>query len=251
MNVVTIMNYDFSRRENVVMCLMWAHSVAKNCSSNKNIIVLSDSPLPSAMTDFMSQYGIRNEVCGEYKDSSIHHNYRFKLYNLSHLDFPFIFLDADMFVMGSLEYLWDRRNEKPWIGIDHQLNIPGHTGRKPFLNSGLQIVGDNSFYKFKDIIKVGIERDFKFEVHGRDQAILWTYFKTIGYDYTHEDIGPEWNACAGYVKLFQDDRCKWSGVSTLEQMNVYINHYWDCFKPYYISCPAYQWYDKNCPVIKV
>lgn len=249
MNVVTIMNYDFQRRENAVMCLMWAHSVAKYCPKERNIIVLSANPLPSWMLDFMRQYGVHNEVCGEYGDSSIHHNYRFKLYNLSHLDFPFIFLDADMFVMCPLQYLWDRRNDKPWIGIDHQLNIPGHTGRKKFLNSGLQVVGDNSFYKFNEILEAGKERNFTYEVNGRDQAILWTYFKKIGYDYTHKEIGPEWNACAGYVKLTQNEMCVWSGLSTLDSIKVYINHYWDQFKPYEIGCPAYQWYERNCPAI--
>ena len=247
MNVVTIMNYDFKRREDVVMCLMWAHSVSKACPRDRNIIVLSDKPLPAFLLDFMTQYGVRNEVCGVYGDGSLHHNYRFKLYNLSHLDFPFIFLDADMFVMGSLQYLWDKRNDKPWIGIDHQLGIPGHTGKRRFLNSGLQIVGDNSFYDFNAIIRCAKDNNFQYAVPGKDQAALWTYFQSIGYDYTHEAVGPEWNACAGYVELEEDDLSYWHGRYTLEDYPVYINHYWDQFKPHLIGCPAYAWYDKNVP----
>src|SRR5262245_28973908 len=50
-----------------------------------------------------------------------HFNLRFKLPNLARLDYPFLFLDADMVVLGDLKYLWQRRTAKPWIAIDHQV----------------------------------------------------------------------------------------------------------------------------------
>src|SRR5438067_2107120 len=63
-----------------------------------------------------------------------HFNLRFKLSNLASLTFPFLYLDADMYVLDDLNYLWRRRLDKPWIAVNHQ-RIPcdPRTQRSPFL----------------------------------------------------------------------------------------------------------------------
>src|SRR6185312_2477590 len=82
-----------------------------------------------------------------------HFNLRFKLANLASLDHPFLYLDADTFVTGDLRRLWARRHDKPWVGIDHQ-RVPSdaRTHRPPFLNSGVQLVGDPAFYDLGAIL---------------------------------------------------------------------------------------------------
>ena len=251
MNIVTIMKYDFKQRHDIVMCLMWAHSTYKASCGNARITILVEKPLPESMVNILNKYNAEVEVCPTYEEiPGLHHNYRFKLYNLTHLDYPFIFMDCDILVMGNLQYLWDRRDDKPWIGIDHQLNIPGHTKDKLFLNSGVQIVGDPLFYNFERIMDSAKEQNFKYEVPGKDQAAIYTHFKKIGYDYTHPEIGPEWNACAGFCRLKMDDLCYWSGtcIGLGEEYPVYINHYWHNYKPWLTGCPAFEWYSENCSI---
>jgi hypothetical protein len=151
-----------------------------------------------------------------------------------------------MIVLQDLTFLWERRNDKPFIGVDHQI-IPGHSQRvgKPFLNSGVQIVGDPEWYQYDKIEARYRELDGHLSVPGHDQASIYEYCKSIDYDYTHPDIGLGWNACAGYTKLFRLDD-EWTGICkglkdphAPAEYQVYINHYWDEFKPWRLKCPIY------------
>ena len=251
MNLITIMNYDFADVRRLVMCRSWMDSVQR-CDPGAAITVLVTRPLPPALQSHFDHYGNVQVVVGEY-DPSVRiphgpfaiHNVFFKLYQLSRLREPFLFLDADIVVLDSLVPLWECRREKPWIGVDHQLNIPGHTGRERFLNSGVQLVGDPDFYDYGRILDCAREHNFRFLVPGTDQACLWTYFRSIGYDYTHPSVGSEWNACAGYVALSRDAGGRWKGyVRELQPVHgVRVNHYWGPFKPWKIGCPIH---DEAC-----
>ena len=185
-----------------------------------------------------------------------HFNLRFKLANLATLDFPFLYLDIDMVVLSDLQHVWSRRHDQPWVGIDHQV-VPGdsRTQRTPFLNSGLQLVGDPSFYDLDAILAVqnaavplARHTELKplemFPCSGMDQAILFRYFRTIGYDYTHPEIGGGWNCCAGVTELRREGG-HWKGHSVAQNPNfeVHINHHWDQFKPWKIDCPIYRSYE--------
>ncbi len=189
-----------------------------------------------------------------------HFNLRFKLPNLASLTFPFLYLDADMFVLSDLNYLWRRRNDKPWIAIDHQLiPIDPRTHRSPFLNSGLQLVGDPDWYDLDAILAAQnavvplskfreVRKTQMFSGPGHDQAVLHRHCTTIGYDYTHPEIGPGWNSCAGITDVRRDGN-EWKALTrTLEQNHdVHIIHYWDQFKPWVIDCPifsSYAWVDQ-------
>jgi lipopolysaccharide biosynthesis glycosyltransferase len=184
-----------------------------------------------------------------------HFNLRFKLPNLASLTFPFLYLDADMYVLSDLDYLWERRHAKPWIAVNHQW-IPSHprTHRPPFLNSGLQLVSDPNFYNLDDILAAQnavvplsnhekVHKDVMFSSPGHDQAVLQRYFTTIGYDYTHPEIGPGWNSCAGITDLRRDDGTWKAHTRTLaENHDVHIIHYWKDYKPWVIDCPMYRSY---------
>ena len=56
-----------------------------------------------------------------------------------------------MVVLDDLRYVWARRGDKPWVGIDHQW-VPSdpRTHRSPFLNSGFQLVSDPAFYDLQE-----------------------------------------------------------------------------------------------------
>jgi hypothetical protein len=248
MNIVTVMNYEFTDIRPLLMCKMWMDSVQR-CDSQAAITVLVVRPLPEGLRRYFAQFGNVQVVRGSYdpaarvlRNPHAMHNIFFKLYQLCSLREPFIYLDADIVVLESLAYLWERRQAKPWIGIDHPKNIPGNTGEIPFLNSGVQVVGDPDFYDYDRILACAREHDFKFAIPGSDQGSLWTYFRSIGYDYTHPEIGSAWNACAGFVDLTRDEGGRWRGrVRGLEPIyDVYVNHYWRAFKPWRIGCPLYE-----------
>jgi hypothetical protein len=190
---------------------------------------------------------------------------RFKLPQLARLSYPFLYLDADIVVLSDLRYLWERRKAKPWIGIDHQV-IPfvRRTHRPPFLNSGLQLVSDPDFYDLEAILDAQnavvplcqhgeVPKSEMFPCPGHDQAVLFRYFRTIGYDYTHPEIGADWNSCAGATDV-RGEAGVWKAHthSLAENYDVHIVHYWDRFKPWAIGCPifqSYQWVDEALRIL--
>jgi len=174
-------------------------------------------------------------------------NIKHKLFYLSHLDFEFIYLDYDMYINTDLCYLWDRRKDQPFISTWHQPNIIGHTENKhQFMNSGLQIVSDNSFYNYSKIINLGYKMNFRFDVPGTDQALLHHYFEEIQYNYCHKDIGYEWNSCAGYGSVVKtQEGYDITYRNGLDNYSVKINHYWNEFKPWKINCPIFKQYEHD------
>lgn len=247
MHLVTVMNYDFVDRRPLLMCKVWMDCVQR-FHPEAAVTVLVARPLPSGLQRYFHDFGNVRVVQGSYdpqarvlRNPKAMHNIFFKLFQLCSLREPFLYLDADIAVLDSLAHLWDRRHDKPWIGIDHQPNIPGHTGDQSFLNSGVQLVGAPEFYDYRQILACAQAHDFQFAVPGTDQGALWAYFRSIDYDYTHPEIGSAWNACAGYVDLTRDPAGRWHGhVRGLEPSHaVFVNHYWHSFKPWLIGCPLY------------
>lgn len=246
MNIVTVMNYADSDHRSLLMCRIWMEAVQR-CAPGASITVLCAQPLPARLQEaFAHSVNVRVVIACYDPDVRLPraplamHNIFFKLYQLSCIREPFLYLDADTVVLDSLEPLWQYRHDKPWIGIDHQPNIPGHTGLTPFLNSGVQLVGDPCFYNYQRILACAREHRFRFQVPGTDQACLWTYFQSTGYDYTHPAVGPEWNACAGTVAVSRDADGRWRGRIEGVEADVRISHYWGAFKPWRIGCPIYQ-----------
>lgn len=250
--VVSIMNYPPDPRYRR-MCYIFLDSVIAH--GGESVTLLYEDHEPIVAPEHRRAADIEVRKSRSFDVGHPHFNLRFKLANLAALDFPFLFLDADMAVLADLRYLWDRRGVKPWIGIDHQV-VPSdpRTHRPPFLNSGLQLVSDPTFYDLKAILAaqnavVPLSRHA--EIHkremlacpGNDQAVLFRYFRTIGYDYTHPEIGPGWNSCAGVTEV-HEGKGGWAartrGLATDHE--VYIIHYWSQFKPWDIGCPIYRSY---------
>jgi len=115
-------------------------------------------------------------------------NLRFKLPNLAALNYPFLYVDADTFVLDSLLPLWERRHDKPWIGsITSGCRTTRGRTADPFLNSGVQLVGDPDFYDLAAILAAQnavvplalhatVPKREMFATPGQDQAVLFRYF---------------------------------------------------------------------------
>lgn len=247
MHIVTVMNYTFDDERLLVMCMMWMDSVQR-LNPGARVTVLSARPLPGRLAAHFRGFGnvaveVRpyDRAAKVLRSPHAMHNIFFKLHHLCGMGEPFIYLDADAIALSSLEFLWQRRHDKPWIGIDHQRRIPGHTGDEPFLNSGVQVVGDPAFCDYSELIGTARECGFRWSVPGTDQALLNAHFRRIGYDYTHPQISAEWNACAGFVELRQDAHGAWTGAvrGLAPSHAVRVNHYWGPFKPWQIGCPMF------------
>jgi hypothetical protein len=80
---------------------------------------------------------------------------------------------------------------------------------------------------------------------GTDQAVLYRYFRSIGYDYTHPEIGPEWNSCAGVTEVRREGE-RWTARTRglARDHDVKLIHYWSQFKPWAIDCPIYEAYGR-------
>lgn len=251
LHVVSIMSYP--RDPHLArMCRLFLESVVRSGRAARVTLLYEDEP-PLVPAELRTAADIEAVPCRSHDVGHPHFNLRFKLANLAALRFPFLYLDADMLVLDDLAPLWARRHDQPWIGVDHQW-VPSdpRTHRELFLNSGLQLVGDPEFYDLGAILAaqnavVPLSRHAEvpkremFATPGQDQAVLFRYFRSIGYDYTHPAIGPEWNSCAGVTELWRDgDRWRGHTRGLTANYPVHVVHYWSQFKPWAIRCPVYE-----------
>lgn len=207
-DLLTIFNYPNDEKYNL-MLHTWLRMASIN-SEGFNIKILSSNEPNDYIKKLKETYNFEWVICdhynGEYFDENESifrkHNITFKLWNIYKNENPFVFVDVDAFILKDINEIWKYKDDKPFIGINHQL-IPNHTENEPmfFLNSGVLIVSDPSFINYEEIIKNRGELLCK----GTDQAILFSHFKKINYDYTHHKIRYEWNSCAGYCEIYKND----------------------------------------------
>lgn len=238
MKLITICNYPDEDRYNI-LAAWWLERALHH--SNLNIEIWYESnmnnPYLKNMDSKRVQLVEKNHINikGILDNHKIEekglHNIGFKLFNLCMENEPFIFLDIDAIIFSDIKPLLDAAADKPVIMIDHQ-SIIGHTAHLPrpyghnFLNSGVQIVSDPSFLNYEKIIELQ-NKSKRYIVPGYDQALLFNYFVSIMYDYTHPLIGYTWNNSAG-------------ANTPLNMVN--INHYWMEHKPWTIGCPMWNEY---------
>jgi len=256
MKLITIFN--FPKEENYInLCAWWLHQ-ARKYAVDLNIEIwhnqTEDYPIrwpesngkeksvthiPKNTFD-LKDYNDRIEW-----DSKALHNIGFKLYNLCRETEPFIFVDADAIIFEDLSHLVECSKDQPVIMVNHE-KVEGHTAQIPFsfLNSGVQVVSDPSLLDFEKILSVFEEHGSNYIIPGTDQALLYQYFKHIGYDYTHPKVGHEWNHCAGLQSknYLLNPYNKVSRPTMPESvfLPVCINHYWYDFKPWQIDCPFFK-----------
>ena len=245
MKIVTIFNYPDEQHFNI-MCCTWIRQVKRYCHDSE-IMILSSNNLPSTITTFMEKYTGIEVVIGDHNSTisfeghpdcvKATHNVLFKLWNLCKIYEPFIFIDADAFILKDYDDLLSASKDKPLIGVNHQ-NIPGETDMlpEPVMNSGVMLVSDPRILDWDDIISI-LMRDRGFRYPGTDQSLLNSYLKESNYDYTHESVGFEWNSWAKYTVFDEQMNARCVGLD--REHDVFINHYWNFAKPWNLDCPIY------------
>lgn len=250
-DIITVFNYKWYDKHYILL-RMWLHQVSQYNDANLNIKILSEQGEPKNVSRLHRLYNFEWIVLPPRKllGSKLldHHNIRFKMWNLSRWSNPFVMLDVDAIPFSPLSKLVEASKDKPWIAINHQ-DIPKHTqNREPFLNGGVQIVSDPGAFTYEQFTS-----DYgTLLCPGAEQALIFTHFRKIGYDYSHPAISYQWNACAGYTRVSKmndtwvcvsSEQCitnpDYKSSSIPDGQLVSINHYWDEFKPWKIDCPMY------------
>ncbi|VTT97641.1 ---NA--- : : Glyco_transf_8 [Gemmataceae bacterium] len=257
LKVVTIMNYPPEPRLRR-MCRIFLDSVIARGAAS--VTILYEDHEPEVAPEHRRAADVEVVRCRSRDVGHPHFNLRFKLPNLAALDYPFIYLDADTVVLDDLSFLWERRHAKPWVGIDHQwIPADARTHRDPFLNSGVQLVSDPAFYDLNAILAAQnavaplaraaeFTKEQMFACPGADQAVLFRYFRSIGYDYRHPEVGPEWNSCAGVTDVWRaGDRWRARTRGLAADHDVSLVHYWSAFKPWAVNCPIFASYGDLTP----
>lgn len=248
MIVVTVMNYPDRFNENV-MCIAWINQVRKHFGEKIDICILTENNLPKPVKNEADKNNVNVLIKGRtnYVDFSGHpdakkagHNVSFKLYNLCQIDSPFIFIDADAFILRDAERLFSASKDQGFIAVNHQV-IPGQTDHlvEPVLNSGVMVVSDPGLFVWEDFMKI-LLRDRRFVHPGTDQSLINSRFKESDYDYTHPDVGYEWNSWARYTVWDSENGPTCKGLPV--EHAVSINHYWNDAKPWNIDCPIFKNY---------
>lgn len=252
MNLITIFNYPKNDKKYTLMCLTWLE-LAKKYAKDFNVKIFTQNGVNNELKNKIEEFGfelLKKETKSVRNDSNpkFRHNVGFKLYNLCLEKEPFIFIDADAFILKDLNHLKESSKGKPFVVVNHE-KVPQHTAHLnyDFMNSGVQVCNETEILDFEKII------DNKITVPGTDQALLHIYFKNMGYDYTHKNVGFEWNSYARYVKLNKNENGDWVGISKgLDYEHpVYINHYWYDAKPWQINCKLFKEYEEKYKSVSV
>lgn len=247
MNIVTIMNYDWKNDLDIDICIAWIKKALQNLSKFDSIYIVSKKVLPN----FLIQNRIKNIIWPEFEISdSLHfgssagncisnHNFLYKLYVTTNINFPFLFIDSDAFIIDSLDDLkkiFENTKDSVFF-INHENNIPKQTDIFPnFINSGVFIMNDpeHFVYNWGDILKFAKKINYtpRFDnkqinniIPGTDQAIIKSYLDYIGYDYYHKDFNIQYNSSACMVEWIKENE-KYTAYHKNDKKKCKIVHYW-------------------------
>jgi len=253
MEILTIYNYVEESDNYKNLLYLWLKQIKKYNDLNLKVKVFSYFDEP----DFSNE--IRDELEMEYiwekrdilnTSSDVFfntHDIRFKMFNLTNYKTPYVYIEVDAFLFENISVVIKYSSHKPWIGINHQ-KIPDYTEKlTSFLNTSVQVVSDHTFINMVDIIR-NVQT---LECSGFDQAMLFSFFDVIKYDYTHSVINHTWNFCAGYTKydeknevFYTNNKCVLDHKKVAKEIvigeKVNIIHYWDEFKPWDIKCKFFE-----------
>ncbi len=242
LKLVTLMDFPDDEKYNL-LCMVWL-KYARNNAPYAPIVIFTSKGLNKAIEKYCERFEnieVRHALIKPIKHFD-HYNLAVKLYNLANLDFPFLFFDADAILLSDPSYLWERRHYKPWIGVDDQTSELRLCAPFSHLNSGMQLVSDPAFYNYDLIIKRFEAGGLNFICNGEDQALLFDYFRVLGFDYRHPEINAGWNCCSRYCRLYKDEKGLWRGTTRNfpQKYDVHIVHYWNgSCRPWNLKCPLY------------
>ena len=271
MNIVTIMNYNWNNINNINLCSIWINQAKLWLSKFDTVYIYSKERLHESLIRLINNSdtcSFKNVIVESfYPKTPIHfgilnlksfsnHNFVFKLYNTCNINFPYLFLDSDAFIIDSLEKLkkvFNQTQDRVFF-IDHETNIPNETEWfEPFINSGVFLMNDpeHLVYNWEQIYRFSEKTNFtcsfnnlpNITIPGSDQSMIKGYFEYIGYDYHHKNFGIEYNTSGSMIgNWFVNESGK--NQTTLKNDNkkiCKIVHYWGKNKP---------WNELNCPLIQ-
>ena len=255
MNIITVFNYPDNTRYNEMFKVWLTRALLCKLRSKciKDIVILTKK-LNNSLEDYVKALNykyVRIKICQEYKlinppEPRWHHNVGFKFYNLCNEKEPYIYIDADAFFLTTSLDKWIEVycKKQPVIGVNHQ-TIPRHTDKFPFkfINTGFLIVSKPDFLNFEKILNTPRQHICP----GTDQMLIYNYFKTINYNYTHPVIDYGWNSCAGYKKCLDSGVTISHGIP--EEHEIHVIHYWDEFKPWLRKCEIYNSFIRDINIL--
>jgi len=269
MMIVTIM--DYPQGEFDWMLKVWMLQVQQNCSGAKVVVILGERGLSPEVDTYFSKWNnveirqgsiatsadiepLRRENEAETLKFQQSYLMRFKLWNLCHIGAPYIFLDADAFVLSDLSALWTLASGRRFLGTSHDW----YGGPTLDMNSGVMVVNDPSVLDWGEVIRARpLVLNPEFYPYGyirddipfirpmfNDQTQIQYHLYTKNIEWKHPQAYG-WNASPKVVRLFLDNG-KWKGffatpdphahAKPLESIPdnsrpVHVVHYWGTSKP--------------------
>lgn len=262
MNVVTVMNYDWKNFNALCMCYTWIQQAKEWLTVQDTCLVFSEKPLPALLCAAMQQSetcrfktctrpGFHDNVffSANYNNEKFNSkNVTYKLYTVCQLDFPFVFIDADAFILNKLDELKPLlATEKPCFFVDHEASV-FREFKLPenFINSGVFIAGQNArqLLDWHKLYAFGKQKRFVFRfkgyplsiIPGSDQSLLTAYCLATGYEYRHELLTNKYNCGNKFVDTWTKINNCWQASTS--EIPAHILHYWDA-KPWNAGCPIF------------
>lgn len=110
----------------------------------------------------------------------------------------YIYIDADAFILDSLDQWWNHIDDKPYIGIPERRMANGTL----LLNAGVYSYSSrNGFVTLNKLLEQYKRDNQKIRFQAGQQGLLNAYFQYIHYDFTHETIGHEYNTIARFSNV--------------------------------------------------
>jgi len=212
MHIITIMNYK--ERSALIMCKAWIY-FAKRFNPKATISIFYHDDI-SQIRQFASYYLNISFVkirfpkgLSALSRGHTHHpaqDLRLALWKQLELlqITKFIYIDADAFILGSLNNWWNIIDLKPYIAIP-ECRMPSGRLR---LNAGVHSYCDQSGFITYDKLINQYKRDGnRILVEAGEQGLIYSYFRRINYTYTHPTIDYAYNSIAKYCRVVRaDDR---------------------------------------------
>jgi hypothetical protein len=211
MRIVTIMNY--ADQTEVDMCRIWFYLIER---FNPGVhITVFHSGAVAGIQEFGARYENVSFVALDMSGVPSHKNslgygvpsQELILSMWRHCDRQggfekHLFIEADAFVLCRLDDLWVAADAKPYISVEELIWKDG----LPLINTGVHTYNSRAGFVTYDLLLEQHRIDGgQIHLPVGEQGLINAYFRRIGYDCRHPDIGFEWNCWPVNCKTVQAD----------------------------------------------
>lgn len=222
--VVTIMNYPEGSIEEA-MCKGWLYLIRRS-NPGVPVVVFHERPTPElrafapwARFERLSAEGVlnRSSAVGRVCEGM---EYKLALWKSvgDVVRGPFVFLDADAWVLGPIDTLIEIAPTKSFAALEEGVYSLGPAFGKTFgpprkhMNSGVFTCSGDGLITYGALVDQ-YARDGGINWLTGDQGILNAYFDRIGYDWSHPSLDFTWNCMAWTAMTIRADDEKIEVVS--------------------------------------